>query len=93
MLFLLLIPSTIQTLHAFDLHEHLSCNSNSEAHFHADEMDCSICHLQLESNGNIPSVTSAQSYDISLEIEPPIFYKFYENLQNFSFSLRGPPQR
>ncbi|WP_435262811.1 hypothetical protein [Tenacibaculum sp. nBUS_03] len=46
-LLVLLLPSVIQCVHAFENHEHIVCSSVDEHHFHEQEIDCSILHFQV----------------------------------------------
>ncbi|CAM1355075.1 hypothetical protein [Tenacibaculum halocynthiae] len=46
-LLVLLLPSVIQCIHAFENHEHIICSSIDEHHFHEQEIDCSILHFQV----------------------------------------------
>ncbi|KAF9657620.1 MULTISPECIES: hypothetical protein [Tenacibaculum] len=44
----LLIPSVIQLVHAFEKHEHTICISKNDKHFHKGEIDCSTLHYQFQ---------------------------------------------
>jgi len=87
---LLLLPSTIQAVHAFSDHDHIVCVSDTEHHFHADELDCSLCHLQAETHGILPNYDIATLLN-SDEFENNKFYNYYHNHQHLSYSLRAPP--
>ncbi len=47
---LLLLPASIQLVHAFEQHHHNICTSDVEQHFHEDEFECVLCHLQAETD-------------------------------------------
>ncbi len=48
-LLVLFIPSTIQTLHAFENHSHVVCIEDSdENHFHEQEVDCCLPSFQFQ---------------------------------------------
>ncbi|WP_143032093.1 hypothetical protein [Tenacibaculum sp. MAR_2009_124] len=47
-LVVLLIPSVLQSLHAFHDHTHIVCSSIDEHHFHEQQVDCSLWHFQKE---------------------------------------------
>ncbi len=53
------LPFAIQTLHAFEGHEHTICTAKGEKHFHEQSTDCSIYHQIIEQN----------SIDFSIEFE------------------------
>lgn len=90
MICLLFIPATIQIVHAIEPHHHIVCSSDVEHHFHTDELECTLCHLQAESFGLIPH----QSYKVQLRFSQEELnkqYIFYKDHQHLSYSLRGPP--
>ena len=90
MICLLFVPASLQIVHAFETHQDVICLSDVEHHFHADDLECTLCHLQAESHGLIPKF----SYHIpfSLESSEQVYaYKFHNNHQHLSYSLRGPP--
>lgn len=47
-IFVLLIPSVVQIVHAFEEHEHTICTSKYDQHFHEDDVDCLEMHYQLK---------------------------------------------
>ena len=90
MICLLFIPASVQLAHAFEVHEHVICTSENEQHFHVDEIDCVICHLQAETHG----ILTNNDYNNTLNfhtIEYNNFYNSYHNHQHLSYSLRAPP--
>ncbi|OSY89473.1 hypothetical protein WH52_02230 [Tenacibaculum holothuriorum] len=44
----LVLPTAIQSMHAFKEHEHVVCTSKTDQHLHELENDCAELHLQLE---------------------------------------------
>lgn len=90
MIFLLLTPAAIQTLHAFEKHEKIICHSDVDQHFHEDNLECILCHLQTEIQGAL----FHNHYEVELNFEQSEYFKqynFLKNHQHLSFSLRGPP--
>ena len=90
MICLLFIPATIQTVHAFEPHQEMICSSDVEHHFHQDELECTLCHLQAEIFAILPQedfyLASKQ-----IQLQNNRNYRFLFNHQQLSFSLRGPP--
>lgn len=91
MIFLLVIPASIQIAHAFDSHHEYECCVDSlEQHIHLDDADCALCHLQAEPSDFSPSfsyntlltVTSCEQFNL---------YISYKDHQKLSYTLRGPP--
>jgi len=88
---LLLLPASIQLAHAFEQHENVICVSDVEHHFHQDDVECILCHLQAENH----LVTFSNDYDVI----PTTFYKVYTDKKPLGFvkvyvtkkSSRGPP--
>ena len=46
----LLLPIGIQFAHSFEKHEHLVCDLVDIEHIHEQELDCSFCHVQLNTS-------------------------------------------
>lgn len=90
MICLLFVPASIQIIHAFETHEHIICTSEDEQHFHVDDMECILCHLQAETHGIIQK-SDYETLTRSNFIEEVNFYNFYHNHQHLSYSLRAPP--
>ena len=47
----LLLPIGLQFVHALENHEHRICDSKELQHIHKQELDCSIYHVKLSSEG------------------------------------------
>ena len=45
---LLLIPTSIQLIHAIQQHEQTICSSDVIYHFHQQDIECELCHLQVK---------------------------------------------
>ena len=87
---MLFLPSSIQIAHAFESHEHIICSSDVEHHFHEDDIECVLCHLQADSY----AVLNREVYDIEMVQHTNEYlkqYNFFKSHQHLSFSLRGPP--
>ena len=77
-LFILLVPSVIQTIHAFEDHTHIVCSAVDEHHFHEQEVNCSILHFHFE--------VFSFDHSISFSVIPEHFYKTVFTLQPQFFS-------
>ena len=86
-----LLPFALQTLHAFEGHEHNYCTAKNEKHFHKKEVDCHFYHLKITNN----------SYDINNDftiVGPQLYFQVFDfynqtyfyTTQNSKYS-RGPP--
>lgn len=88
---MLILPATIQLVHAFEQHEQTICTSEIENHLHQDDLECALCHLQAQNN-NV-------SFTNDSEVTPTSFYQDYQDIQPeivlqvflFKKSSRGPP--
>ncbi|RPE00875.1 hypothetical protein EGM88_00565 [Aureibaculum marinum] len=88
---IVLLPFTIQALHALEKHEHTHCTSKIEKHFHKKEIDCHFYHLKI----------SYYSFNLNndFSIFKPDFYSYllkdycrnYFYLYPSSKSSRAPP--
>ena len=50
LLLAVLLPFAVQFIHAFEKHEHLTCNSQNKIHFDTHEVDCSVFHFKINTN-------------------------------------------
>ena len=80
----------MQVLHAFESHEEHTCCVDGESHFHAEDEDCTLCYLQMDTSGFIALDTYPTLLSNTLQ-EQYIFYTFYKDHQQLFNSLRGPP--
>ena len=91
MVCLLFIPATIQIAHAFDSHqEYECCLDGFEQHFHSDDADCALCHLQAEPC-DFNSSFSYTTLRKDTANEQFNLYVSYKDCQKLSYTLRGPP--
>ena len=87
----MMLPATIQLVHLIENHEHVTCISKTEKHFHKADIDCSLCHLQSE----IFTVNFSSKYDVI----PQHFYSDISSKQpqktkvvyHSKKTTRGPP--
>ncbi|MBL4606153.1 MAG: hypothetical protein JKY02_10985 [Flavobacteriaceae bacterium] len=87
----MLLPATIQLVHVFEQHEHIICSSDTEQHFHEDDAECVLCHLQ--------SRTTYIGFTNNYEVIPTSFYQSYDQGKTVVFASgylfkkpsRGPP--
>ena len=89
-LVVLLIPSVLQTIHAFEDHSHNFCSSLDEHHFHEQEIDCSLWHFHSE----IFSYNHVNDFDIAFEQSHQLIIEQAKNvtvLDNAKKSPRAPP--
>lgn len=63
---MLILPATIQLVHAFEQHEHVVCTSEVEQHIHENDLECALCHLQAQNH--------AIDFHKETEVIPPQFY-------------------
>lgn len=87
----LTIPASIELVHAYEPHKHTICTSEIEHHFHENDVECVLCHLQVDF---YTTINKAVQLDISSQImtEHAVHYTYFKGHQHLSFSLRGPPQ-
>ncbi|MBU2938658.1 hypothetical protein KO494_03800 [Lacinutrix sp. C3R15] len=88
----LLTPSLVKVGHVFENHKHDVCTDNlSQTHLHALDLDCEFYKFKL----NTKYYTVLNNFRIDVEENYSkinnTFYYFFNNHQQFSFSLRGPP--
>ena len=86
---LLLLPSIVGFAHHV-FEDHKIC-TETEIHFHQDEINCNTCFL-LSNTDN--SFTSYSEYNFNLVIIDELVIDLYENHQSNSlrtFNLRAPP--
>ena len=88
----ILTPSLVKVGHAFENHKHDVCTDNlSQTHLHALDLDCEFYKFKL----NTKYYTVLNNFRIDVEENYSkinnTFYYFFNNHQQFSFSLRGPP--
>lgn len=87
---MLILPASIQIVHAFEQHEQTICTSDVENHLHQDDVECVLCHLQAKSFAILPK-ESFYLVPKKITKENNRIYRFLFNHQHLSFSVRGPP--
>ena len=87
----IVIPSIVKFSHVFTHHEHKVCLGEKSTHIHEIDLDCDFHKFKLNNRyykffeyQNLFYATS--HYKVST-----LTYKFLNNNQPLSFSLRGPP--
>jgi len=88
LLLVFILPSIVKVEHH---HEHFECKAKNEKHYHSLHEKCLICNFEF-------SVFLSRSENIDFQKENPLDNysnnynsRYYSNLSQFSFSLRGPP--
>ena len=90
MIILLVLPSSIELVHAFEKHEQIICFSQEENHLHQIDYKCELCHLQVKTFATIPNQLFFFTEE-KFTIKNTKNYQFLFNHQELSFPLRGPP--
>ncbi len=87
----LLLPIGIQFAHSFEEHEHIVCNSVDNQHIHEQELDCSFCHVQL----NTSSIFEEQNFKLKettiIDEKPLSSTDNHIQVYLYFNSSRGPP--
>ena len=91
LLLVIVVPITIQTVHAFEKHEHTVCTATDIKHIHNQDIDCSVFHFQIQQD----------VFDFSTGYELVNFIIVTQKFNNYSpskyhtylisKSSRGPP--
>lgn len=89
---LLLLPIGVQFFHTLENHEHTVCDSKEVSHIHAQEIDCSFCHVQLDTNTVFDSNCIAFYSPVINNSIPVSFEKQNTEIHLFYKSSRGPPK-
>lgn len=86
----LLLPASVQLAHAFEGHEHKSCDE-LKVHLHENEIDCSLCDFQLVSY-NYVTFSNDVAQIINIPTSPGFVYHeaAYKSTSNYR-AHRGPP--
>lgn len=87
----LMLPTIIQFVHVFDVHEHFIC-TDQESHVHQTPTKCEICTIQfVPFDSNLPKYSEIlpPGYDFLQAEDLPTLHI---DLLNFNSNpLRGPP--
>lgn len=88
--FALLFPIVVQTIHAFEGHEHLICDDYS-THLHKKQLDCSICDFHFFSFDFTPQNFSEVLVAVEIHHVSKLIF-FAETFAGVPhFQLRAPP--
>ena len=91
LLLVIVVPITIQTVHAFEKHEHTVCSAKDIKHIHNQDIDCSVFHFQLQQDifefSTDYEFVNFQSVTQSFDNYTPLEYHTYL----ISKSSRAPP--
>lgn len=88
---MVLAPSAVKFTHIFTHHTHEVCKGYESTHIHKVDFDCDFHKFKLNNNylhalAYNSFFKQSQHYKIQ-----SLTYKFLNNRQPLSFSLRGPP--
>ena len=87
----LLLPVGLQFVHALENHKHRICDSKELQHIHKQELDCSIYHVKLCSEGFDLNASFTFIIPDSPTYAPIFIAKPCENIFSFYKPTRGPP--
>lgn len=89
---MLLLPTGIKLIHAFEHHHDDSCSvAHGKENLHKCEFDCSFLKYNLQQYYIATNNFSLIDYpEDNFEIQS-VIYHFYRDSQHLSFSLRAPP--
>jgi hypothetical protein len=87
----IVIPSIVKFSHVFTHHDHKVCLGEKSTHIHEVDLDCDFHKFKLNN-----SYYTFVQYQNLFHVTPhrkisTLTYKFLNNHQRLSFSLRGPP--
>ncbi len=89
---LLLLPIGIQFVHSLENHEHFVCTSKEVSHIHAQQIDCSFCHIILETN-TVFNDNQFTFYSPTIINSIPVYFeKENTEVPFFHKSSRAPPK-
>ena len=89
-----LLPSAVKLTHAFNHHEHEVCESDNESktHFHESDLDCDFYKFKLTKNQFFVLSKYETKAILPFSKEKLEHYISFNNYQQLSRFLRGPPQ-
>lgn len=87
----LLIPSIVKFSHIFAHHKHEVCLGEKATHLHEFDLDCEFYKFKLNNNYLSSFKYNYLFCEITNYKVSSLAYKFLNNHQPLSFSLRGPP--
>lgn len=87
----LLLPLSIQFVHAFENHELSNCNEQYIQHLHEKHIECKSNHFLLNTNASFQSEVF-KLYSPTYAITKPLFFTYEsKEIHLFSKSSRAPP--
>ncbi len=89
----LLVPTAVKFAHILSHHDHTHevCLGKKSAHLHKVDVDCEFYKFQLNNHFLLTVEYDYNIYTPSNLKALSLTYKFLNNHQQLSFSLRGPP--
>jgi len=89
-----LLPSAVKLTHAFNHHTHEVCDSdnNTNTHFHESDLDCDFYKFKLTENQFFVVSKYEKNTDFQLSRLETDDYTSFNNYQQLTRFLRGPPQ-
>ena len=88
----MLIPATIQLVHAFEHHEHeIHGSVGLDDQFHEEAPHCILCDMQMDFVADTESPYTFEIPSSSFIFEQETFYNSYKKHSHSNYSLRGPP--
>ena len=90
---IVLLPSAVKLTHAFNHHTHEVCESDNQlkTHFHESDLDCDFYKFKLNKNQFFVLSKYDNNTDIPFSKESLEHYISFNNYQQLSRFLRGPP--
>ncbi|OEK08899.1 hypothetical protein A8C32_01090 [Flavivirga aquatica] len=89
----LLVPTVVKFTHILTHHdhEHEICSGEKTTHLHEIDLECEFYKFKLNNHYFFSIQFNDLVYVVSYYKLPFLTYKFLNNHQLLSFSLRGPP--
>jgi hypothetical protein len=89
-----LLPSAVKLTHAFNHHTHEVCESDNDSitHFHQSDLDCDFYKFKLNNNQFFVLTEYELKTILPFSKEKLEHYISFNNYQQLSRFLRGPPQ-
>lgn len=91
LVFTLLLPSAVKSMHIFENHQHEVCYGEVDAHFHTLDIDCEFYNFKINIPFTFPENAPVLIPYIEIKGIITSDYSFLSEYQRLHFSLRGPP--
>jgi len=89
----LVFPTAVKFAHIFSHHKHEVCKNHKTTHLHKVDLDCDFLKFLLNNHSTLTNqynpLFQISSYFYKI---PVLTYTYFNNHQQTSFSLRGPPE-